>query len=114
MAQYLILIYNNEAQLNAADADQVEQMHQAHGRFAQTYGGNLRGGARLADSDAATTIRTDADGTQTVADGMFPETKEVLAGYYVIEADDLDQAIAMARHVPTTGGGVEVRPIVPS
>jgi hypothetical protein len=114
MAQYLILIYNNEAQLNAAGAAHAEQIHQAHVRFAATYGANLRGGARLADSDAATTIRTAPDGSQTIADGMFPETKEVLAGYYVVEAEDLDEAIAMARLVPSTEGGIEVRPIVPS
>jgi hypothetical protein len=114
MAQYLILIYNNEKALNSASASEIEQIQQGHGRFAQTYGANLRGGARLADSDAATTIRTAEDGTQTVTDGMFPETKEVLGGYYVVEATDLDEAIAMAKLVPSADGGIEVRPIIPS
>ncbi len=114
MAQYLILIYNNESALNSAGASEVEQIYQAHGKFAQTYGGSIRGGARLADSDTATSIRTEADGTQTVTDGMFPETKEVLGGYYVVEARDVDEAIAMAKLVPSTGGGIEVRPIIPS
>jgi hypothetical protein len=114
MAQYLILIYNNEAQLNTADAAEAERIHQAHIRFAQAHRSSLRGGARLADSDAATTIRTDDTGAQTVTDGMFPETKEVLGGYYVVEAADLDEAIRMAKLVPSTGGGIEVRPIIPS
>ena len=114
MAQYLILIYQNEAEFAAAGADELDRIHQAHVRFAQAHGPALRGGARLADSDAATTIRTDDAGVPTVADGMFPETKEVLAGYYVIEAADLDEAIAIARQVPAVGGGVELRPIVPS
>ena len=114
MAQYLILIYDNEAQLAADGAPRADEVHQAHRRFAQAHGGSLRGGARLAESSAATTIRTDDTGAQTIADGMFPETKEVLAGYYVIEAADLDEAITMAKLVPSTGGGIEVRPIVPS
>jgi len=114
MAQYLIMIYQNEAQFAAAGADEIEQMHQQHVRFAQTYGNALRGGARLADSDAATTIRTDDAGVQTVADGMFPETKEALGGFYIVEAADLDEAIAMGKLVPARFGGIEVRPIVPS
>ena len=114
MAQYLILIYNNEAQLATASAAVTDEMHRGHQHFVQANGQALRGGARLADSDAATTVRTDEAGVQTVADGMFPETKEVLAGYYVIEAADLDEAIAIARQVPAVGGGVELRPIVPS
>lgn len=114
MAQYLILIYDNEAQLAAGGAARSDEVHQAHVRFAQVHGGSLRGGARLAESGAATTIRTDDTGAQTVADGMFPETKEVLAGFYMIEAADLDEAIAMARLVPSTGGGIEVRPILPN
>jgi hypothetical protein len=114
MAQYLILIYNNEAEYNAAGAAEWERIHQGHTAFAEAYRPQLRGGARLADSDAATTIRTGTDGTRTVADGMFPETKEVLGGFYLIEADDLDAAIAMAKLVPSIGGGIEVRPVVPS
>jgi hypothetical protein len=114
MAQYLILIYNNEAEFNALAPADRERIHAAHGSFAGKYGAQLRGGARLADSDAATTIRTDDAGAQTVADGMFPETKEVLAGFYLVDAADLDEAIAMARLVPATGGGIEVRPVVPS
>jgi hypothetical protein len=48
-----------------------------------------------------------------LTDGTFAETKEVLAGYYVIEAGDLDEALEIARQVPVKFGGVEVRPIIP-
>ena len=58
-----------------------------------------------------TSIRRNDDGTQTVTDGPFAETKEALGGYYLIEAKDLDEAIAIAKDVPTPFGGVEVRPI---
>jgi hypothetical protein len=48
----------------------------------------------------------------TVTDGPFVESKEVLGGYYLIEADDLDAAIAIAKQTPARFGGVEVRPIM--
>jgi hypothetical protein len=47
----------------------------------------------------------------TITDGAFAETKEALGGYYLIEAADLDEAMAIAKQVPTPFGGVEVRPI---
>ena len=46
-----------------------------------------------------------------MTDGPFAETKEQLGGYYLIEAADLDAALAVAKQVPMSGGGVEVRPI---
>jgi len=45
-------------------------------------------------------------------DGPFVETKEALGGYYLVEAADLDEAIAMAKDIPMPGGGVEVRPVM--
>jgi hypothetical protein len=80
---------------------------QAHQEFAQKYGSVLRGGEALQATGTATSIR---DGV--VTDGPFAETKEALGGYYVIEADDLDQALAIARDVPAPFGGVEVRPVM--
>jgi hypothetical protein len=62
----------------------------------------------------ATPIRQGTNGEVTVTDGTFAETKEVLGGYYVIEAADLDEALVIAGQVPALFGGVEVRPIIPS
>lgn len=56
-------------------------------------------------------MRPDPTGGATVTDGPFAETKEALGGYYLIEAADLDEALAIARDVPAPNGGVEVRPI---
>ena len=56
-------------------------------------------------------MRPDGAGGFTVTDGPFAETKEALGGYYLIEAADLDEAIAIAKQVPAPFGGVEVRPI---
>lgn len=114
MANYLAMIYDNEANWATASEDQTAEMHRAHGAFAQANGHALRGGARLADSGSATSIRKGANGDIAVTDGTFAETKEVLGGYYVIEADDFDQALAIARQIPTLAGGIELRPIIPS
>lgn len=114
MANYLVLIYDNEAQWAQADAAVAEETLRQHGQFAQANGAKLRGGARLSGSDSATSIRRDSDGGFLVTDGTFAETKEVLGGFYMIEAADLDEALTIARQVPAPFGGVEVRPIIPS
>jgi len=65
----------------------------------------------LQPTGTATTVRPDSSGGFTVTDGAFAETKEVLGGYYLVEAAVLDAALAMAKQVPMPAGGVEVRPI---
>lgn len=59
----------------------------------------------------ATTIRREFGGGDTLVDGPFAETKEVLGGYYLVEAADLDAALALARAVPVPAGSLEVRPM---
>jgi hypothetical protein len=110
VGKYLVTIYENEAAL-AADPSLEEANHQRHQAFMQANGAALRGGARLGESGTATTIRPDGNGGSVVTDGTFAETKEVMGGYYVIEATDLDEALAIAKQVPAPTGGVEVRPI---
>ena len=114
MANYLVLIYDNEAEWARADASVAEDVKRQHGEFAKKNGAALRGGARLSGSATATSIRHGSDGATSVTDGTFAETKEVLGGYYVIEASDLDEALEIAKQVPAHFGGVEVRPIIPS
>jgi hypothetical protein len=106
VAQYLVLIYEDEAGWQAG-GPAAEAGMAAHTEFAQKHGDVLRGGEALQPTSTATTIR---DGV--VTDGPFVEAKEALGGYYVIEADDLDQALAIAKDVPAPFGGVEVRPIM--
>lgn len=113
VANYLVMIYDNEARLAAATDAELAEVHRQHGEFARANGHALRGGARLASSESATSIRRGGDDV-TVTDGTFIETKEVLGGYYVIEAADLDEALAIARQVPALYGGIELRPIIPS
>jgi hypothetical protein len=111
MAQYLVLIYADEKALGSAGPAVWEQLSKEHMTFGQTHEKALVGGQKLQDAASATSIRRADDGSQTVTDGPFAETKEVLGGYYLIEAPDLDAALAIAKDVPTPFGGVEVRPI---
>ncbi|GAA2383961.1 YciI family protein [Dactylosporangium salmoneum] len=109
MAQYLILIYEDETSYENVDPTVSQQVMEAHNRFAQQVGelgGTLLGGNALQPTPTATSIRGDV-----VTDGPFVETKEVLGGYYLIEAKDLDHALEIAKLCPAMFGGVEVRPI---
>ncbi|HVS40864.1 MAG TPA: YciI family protein [Candidatus Dormibacteraeota bacterium] len=112
MAQYLVLIYEDEASYANADAAVYEQVMKAHNDFGAANGASLRGGNALQPTSTATSIRRDASGNVAVTDGPFAETKEALGGYYMIEAPDLDAAIAVAKQVPARFGGVEVRPVM--
>jgi hypothetical protein len=110
MAQYLILIYEDESQYATASEQVLGELMQAHQRFAEqvpSLGGKMDGGNALQPTSTATTIRGDV-----VTDGPFVESKEALGGYYLVTADDLDQALAIAKACPARFGGVEVRPIM--
>jgi len=106
MAQYLILIYERETELTEAEFNEIMGMHNDFPAAVVELGGKLLGGNALQPTSTATTIRADV-----VTDGPFIETKEALGGYYLIEADDLDQALKISRRCPAPRGGVEVRPI---
>ncbi len=110
MAKYAILIYEaEEGYMNGGEEAWKEAM-ESHGRFAQQVGergGQILGGDALEPSPTATSVRGDL-----VTDGPFVETKEVLGGFYLIEARDLDHAIQIAKLCPAPFGGVEVRPIM--
>jgi hypothetical protein len=110
MAQYLILIYENEGDYANATPDVLGEVMQAHNRFAEQItelGGKFVAGNALQPTTTATTIRGDV-----VTDGPFVESKEAFGGYYLIEADDLDQALAIGKACPARFGGVVVRPIM--
>lgn len=114
MAQYMYLIYGDEAEYAKATEEDLALMMKAHGEFTEQVaklGGTITHGDELAPTPAATTVRGQSTGSPSVTDGPFAETKEALGGYYVIDAKDLDQAIAFAKLLPTNGG-VEVRPVV--
>lgn len=111
MAQYLVLIYEDEASWAALGREEAAEVSAAHREFMQRNRDVLCGGNALQPTATATSVRTDGSGNVTVTDGAFAETKEALGGYYLVEAADLDEALAVARQVPARFGGVEVRPV---
>ena len=111
MAEYLLLIYDDEKAVEKAGHEGFEQMMKGHKVFGEANEKAIRGANALQPVSTATSIRPDGSGGFTVTDAPFAETKEALGGYYLVEAKDLDEAIAIAKQIPTTAGGVEVRPI---
>ncbi len=109
MAQFMILIYEDEARYATATPEVYGEILEEHNRFSagvEALGAKLVGGEALELTTTATSVR----GTD-VTDGPFAETKEALGGYYLVDAPDLDTALAVARTVPARFGGVEVRPV---
>ena len=105
MPQYAILIYEN------VPPDELPpEVMEAHMRLPERIaeaGGRAVAGLALQPPETATALRGGV-----VTDGPFIETKEVLAGVFVIEARDLDHALALAKMTPIVEGGVEVRPLL--
>jgi hypothetical protein len=113
--QYMLLIYENEEIFGGPDKSGpiMADLGPRHFAFTAEIGEARLGGAGLKGTAYATTVRT-SGGKQTIHDGPFAETREQLGGYYVIEAEDLDAAIAIARKVPFgKEGAIEVRPLLP-
>ena len=113
--EYLLLIYNNEADTAKLGEAELGAMYQEFGRFTQSIqqSGNHRAGKQLQPVATATTLRM-RDGKRLVTDGPFAETREQLGGFYMIEAQDLDEALDVAGRIPSARwGSIEVRPIVP-
>jgi hypothetical protein len=111
MAGYMVFIWDDEAAWADADPRTVEATQAAHEDFMARNAAALRGGNRLHTSGTATSIRPSGDGGVAISDGAFAEAKEVIGGYYLIDAADLDEALRIAAQVPAPFGGVEVRPI---
>lgn len=115
--RYMMLIYTKEgdrSQMSPEEAQQIRERHAAvmsetreRGMLAAVNG--------LGRTNTATTVRVDG-GTVLTTDGPFAETKEQLAGYYVLDCVDLDEAIYWAGRIPSSCGGangsIEIRPLV--
>jgi hypothetical protein len=112
MSQYLLMLAEDEnGYANATEAELGEVMA-GHNAFSEKWGGKVLGGSALQPTTTATVVRADGAGSYTVTDGPFVEAKEALGGYYLVEATDLDEAIEMAKDVPTPFGCIEIRPIM--
>ncbi|MGW5318657.1 YciI family protein [Nocardia thailandica] len=111
MSKYLVLIYEDESAYASASPAELEEVFADHVAFQEIAGDARLGGHALTPTSTATSIRRGPDGDFVLTDGPFAEAKEALGGFYLLEAPDLDAAIALARRVPARYGGVEVRPI---
>src|SRR5499427_8006625 len=111
--QYLLMIYQNEVEYAKNDAATSQKMLGEYQTFTQSIiqSGNFKGGDRLQPTTTATTVRV-RDGKTLTTDGPFAETREQLGGYYMVDAKDLDAAIAIAARIPGARiGSIEVRPV---
>jgi hypothetical protein len=118
--KYMLLIHHGDtptprdpeawAHLSEAERQAVVRDYQAISRTS-----GVTPGVQMEDPDTATTVRVQ-NGSTLVTDGPFVEMKEALGGYLFYEADDLDDAIALAARIPAArlGGAIEIRPLVAS
>jgi hypothetical protein len=113
--RYMMLIYSKESPDGLGPEESLE-LRAAHRAAMQEAAdkGVLRGAEPLAPTSTATTVRV-RNGDILVTDGPFAETKEQLAGYYIIECANLDEAIEWASKIPTAckggEGSIEIRPM---
>src|ERR671915_624579 len=114
MSQYMLLVYEEEVD----PAEQAEREREATPMLVELHrslreAGLLVGVQRLHSTESATSVRV-REGRTEIIDGPFAVTKEVLAGYYVLECADLDEALKQAERLPMAPWAtIEVRPIMP-
>ena len=114
--RYMFLIYGRETEMAAGSSEEWEQVKAGHWAVIDDARerGVLLGAEPLQPTATATTIRIE-NGRPLIHDGPFAETKEQLAGYYILDCKDLDEAIGWAARIPTSCRGgegcVEIRPI---
>jgi len=112
--EYLLMIYGSEKEYWARPQAEHEPMLAEYRQLIEqlSANGNFRGGHQLTATTSATTVRV-RDGKKVLTDGPFAETKEQLGGYFLVEAKDLDEAIAIAAKIPgARTGSIEVRAVV--
>jgi len=114
--KYLLLIYEKEADWAAIPEAEKGKLFQEYGDYSRRIrkSGNYIAGEALQPISTATTVRV-KNGKTLTTDGPFAETREQLGGFYMVEAKDLDEAIALAAGIPgARTGSIEVRPIMPT
>jgi hypothetical protein len=113
--RYMLLVYSTEAATDLSP-DEDARIRSGHRRVMEEASakGVLAGAEPLAATNTATTVRMNG-GTAVVLDGPFAETKEQLAGYYILDCESLDEAIEWAKRIPTecqgNPGCIEIRPM---
>ena len=112
--KYMLLIYDDEKVWAGLSEAESGQLFGEYMRFTEDIkkSGHYQAGAPLQPVATATSVRV-RNGKPLVTDGPFAETREQLGGYYLIEAKDLDEAIAIAGKIPSVRlGTIEIRPVM--
>jgi hypothetical protein len=112
--RYLLMIYNNEQEYDAMSEAEREADFNNHYAYSEELAasGKMRGGAPLLPTTTATSVRV-SNGKTLTTHGPFAETKEQLSGFYMVECDNLDEAILWASKIPTAKyGTIEIRPVM--
>jgi hypothetical protein len=115
MAKYLVLICGDEQKWAETTPEWGQKNAEGHRAFAAAAGAAVIGGHELEPAAKAITVRADSTGRPKATDGPFIESKEVIGGYYLLEAADMDAAIALAGQIPEASApfsGVEIRTIL--
>lgn len=109
--QYAMLIYTRPGEVEALSPAEQDAVSREYWALREEPG--VTGGAALQSPDTATTVRVES-GQVLVTDGPFADTKEVFGGFYLLEADNLDQATELAARIPAArfGGAIEIRPLM--
>ena len=113
MSHYIVLIPDNEAAWEASSDEAKQEMYALHARFAQLLeerGHKIVGGAELAHSREAKTLRRAADGSTTVTDGPYTEAAEQLSGFYLVESEDPEGLLEICKVLATGESLIELRP----
>jgi hypothetical protein len=112
--RYVLAIIGGEGAMEDATPEQTAEVMGAWQAFTDELrdSGAFIAGEGLAPSASATTVRIGEGGERTTTDGPFAETKEQLGGFYLIECDNLDQALEWAKKIPAQAGAIEVRPVM--
>jgi hypothetical protein len=114
--KYMLMIFDPADGYDGSDGMALlERVIAAHGALAEELAqtGVLVNGAGLQEPQTAKTILRDGNGQTAVLDGPYAETKEHLGGYYLVEVEDFDAAVAIARRIPGVAGTkIEVRPVM--
>ena len=118
MPNFVAIVWEPQGAPRDPSAPNFMEYMGGYGAFSQQAGAAIVGGEALLGPETATTIQVNGGqhGDVVLTDGPFAELKEFIGGFFVLDCEDLDAAVALARHIPSAwrdGGHVEVRPTMP-